>query len=72
MGVRMGVRSGLGGGHLPVRRSGAAAVRQGERGDLLQRAKDRPRDGFEGLVAANPARRCSLIVSGASEAGSDR
>lgn len=35
----MGVRRGLGRRHLPVRRGGAAAVRQGERGAVLQGAQ---------------------------------
>lgn len=39
MGVRLGVRRGLGRRHLPVRRRRAAAVRQGERGALLQGAE---------------------------------
>lgn len=39
VGVRLGVRRGLGRRHLPVRRRRAAAVRQGERGALLQGAE---------------------------------
>jgi hypothetical protein len=39
VGVRLGVRRGLGRRHLPLRRRRAAAVRQGERGALLQGTK---------------------------------
>ncbi len=39
VGVRLGLRRGLGRRHLPLRRHGAAHVRQGIRGGLLQGAR---------------------------------
>lgn len=69
MGIRLGVRRRLGRRNIPIRWRSPPALRQGERGDLLQRTKNCARDGLESLVAANPARCCSLIVSVARRTG---
>lgn len=43
LGIRLGVRRRLGRGYFPGWRRGAAVVREGKRGDLLQGEEDRSR-----------------------------
>ena len=64
LGIRLGVRSGMGRCHLFTGRRDPAAVRQGVGGDLLQGEEDSARISNASLgPAARPAGRCSLTCS---------